>query len=135
MYNYDDLLGTPFREHGRDKSGFDCLGLHLYLMRETGISIACDSLFGSAATMEGEVGQRLRRFYERIETPEPWCAVTMWTVHPRYTTHVGTVLENSRDFIHILRNGRVVIDRLDGVFRTKITGFYRIRRDGGGADE
>ena len=39
MIRYDDLLGVPFRTHGRDKKGMDCYGLVLECLRREGKSL------------------------------------------------------------------------------------------------
>lgn len=36
---YDDLLGVPFRVHGRDRTGMDCYGLVLECLRREGKSL------------------------------------------------------------------------------------------------
>ena len=36
---YDDLLGVPFKVHGRDKKGMDCYGLVLECLRREGKSL------------------------------------------------------------------------------------------------
>ncbi len=39
MIRYDDLLGVPFRTHGRDRGGMDCYGLVLECLRREGKSL------------------------------------------------------------------------------------------------
>ena len=36
---YDDLLGVPFKVHGRDRKGMDCYGLVLECLRREGKSL------------------------------------------------------------------------------------------------
>lgn len=35
----DDLLGVPYKEHGRDKSGYDCYGLVIEIEKRLGYEL------------------------------------------------------------------------------------------------
>jgi len=39
MFNYDDLIGIPFVDGGRDITGLDCWGLALELFKRQGYII------------------------------------------------------------------------------------------------
>lgn len=36
MCKIDDLIGVPYKEHGRDKTGFDCYGLVIEISKRCG---------------------------------------------------------------------------------------------------
>ena len=38
-YSIDDLIGIPYREHGRDKDGYDCYGLCIEVARRMGYAL------------------------------------------------------------------------------------------------
>ncbi len=60
-----------------------------------------------------------------LDRPEPYCLVG-FSIIPGYETHIGTVLEDGRRFIHIRRRHRVIISRLnDIVWKRRVRGFYR----------
>jgi hypothetical protein len=62
--------------------------------------------------------------FTELPKPEPFCLVTFW-IRPKYTTHIGVVLEDENRFLHILKKERAVIERLDSVlWKHRITGFY-----------
>lgn len=69
-----------------------------------------------------------KSLFVELKTPEPFCLVTFMT-KPPYTTHIGVVLENCRDFIHNLdMSTKVCIERLDSMlWERRITGFYKLQ--------
>lgn len=63
-----------------------------------------------------------RRLIEEIPHPEPFCIVLI-AIHPKYITHMGVVLGDTKRFIHSTKGG-VVIDRLKN-WEPKIRGYYK----------
>lgn len=50
-------------------------------------------------------------------------------IRPPYTSHIGVVLENKYEFIHIMNRSRVTIERLDGLlWKRRVTGYYKPRQ-------
>lgn len=39
MIDVNDLIGIPYKEHGRDKNGFDCYGLAMEVEKRFGIDL------------------------------------------------------------------------------------------------
>jgi len=71
--------------------------------------------------------EALGELFFPLEKPEPGCLVT-FMLRPPYTTHVGVVLLDRYRFIHITRQTRVAIERLDiDPWAGKISGFWELR--------
>lgn len=87
------FLGTPYRYGGRDKKGFDCSGLTLYVMREFDIDLAATSR--SQAKQGKRVNVSRARtgdliFFKRSKLGEVF--------------HVAMVVENSRDELQVIHS-------------------------------
>ncbi len=123
---WDDLIGKPFEHGANGPSSFDCYGLSKEIYRRLGKNI--EGLFGYLEdnnSMAESMSKGLNKWGERIEYPEPYCVVAFYT-HPRYVTHMGIVLPNCLDFIHVLKNKSVVITPLrHPLWSKKIAGYYR----------
>jgi len=124
LFEYLDLLGKEFHYGGRGPDRFDCYGLVQEVYRRRGIflpefhSIADqEKIHGSMAT-----GKEL---FQEIDRPEPWCVV-MLCVRPPFMSHVGVVLPNLYQFLHIMRGVRACVERLDSTeWQHRIRGYYR----------
>ena len=123
---YEDMIGIPFKEGGRDLSGLDCVGIILVLLKRLGKYVpeyeSCFDEYKKHVLIMDEIAKRCTP----LAGPEPLCIVTFWKDNPDYTSHLGMVLENGYEFIHCPRNAGVVVQRLDAEpWKRKITGFYR----------
>ncbi|MBR0318896.1 MAG: C40 family peptidase [Spirochaetia bacterium] len=84
---YDDLIGIPFRQFGRDKSGMDCYGLVLECCRRSGRNLidlrrGLESLPADLINDYISRGMNVRQ----IRRPEPGCIVC--TAYRR-SLHIG----------------------------------------------
>ena len=96
---YEDLIGTPFIDGGRDKEiGLDCWGL----AREM-----------TAEEMD----------WERLNAPEEGCLVLLRLSPEVWANHVGICLGGGK-FIHAYSATGTCIDRL-ARWRSRIVGFYK----------
>ena len=122
-----DLIGKPFRFGGRGPLEYDCYGLCIEVYRRKGIALPD---YGSAIQphlisrmITAAVDPDLLVF-NRLKVAEPFCLVT-FTIKPPYTSHIGVVLDNCRDFIHVQQGVKVCIEQLDSIlWERRITGFY-----------
>ena len=129
LSDYTNLLGVPFLEGGCDTTGFDCRGLVLFILSQRGLHIQepdTPQEFNDIETRSAMMTDALARHCERVDKAEAWAVVTFWVENPRYSTHMGIVLKNGYEFMHILRASSVSIERLDK-WKNKITGFYRVK--------
>jgi cell wall-associated NlpC family hydrolase len=128
--DYSDLLGIPWGKGGRGPGEYDCYGLAREALRRVGVEIPERMLLWSE---DKETGLRERNDainigkedYEALDLPEPYCIVT-FILHPPYVTHIGVILPNRYQFIHIMRKRRVAVERLDNPYwQRRIEGYYR----------
>ena len=126
MPNYDDLLLKKFKKSGRGPNGYDCWGLAMEVTRRAGINMidfdtwVCDDLARSKVILEHQ-----RECFQKLIKPEPFCMVT-FKVATVYVNHMGVVLENCQEFIHIREETGVAIENLnDFKWLRRIEGFYR----------
>lgn len=107
-----DLVGVPYRAHGRGMGGMDCYGLAIEVLRRNGIVLR-------DVWAEADCGA----FVDAVPlpTPEPLCIVEigMGNAH-----HVGVYIGNGR-IVHARPDAGVVIEPLSH-FSARIRGYYRV---------
>lgn len=123
--DYRDLLGKDFQYGARGPDAYDCYGLMIECRRRVGKYMPEDYLsFEDLHERHLAIMEAARTRFVELCQPQPHCLVT-FKIHPRFTTHIGMVLEDGTRFIHILRMMRVGVERLDSpVWLTRITGFW-----------
>lgn len=121
---YDDLIGTPFIDGGRDKeTGLDCWGLAREMFRRQGIDVPD---YHISAMRTAEIAQEMNAEemdWLRLDEPEEGCLVLLRLDAGVWANHVGICLGDGR-FIHAYSSAGACIDRL-ARWRSRIVGFYR----------
>ena len=111
----DDLLGTPYKDHGRDSSGYDCYGLAIEVARRYGYKLN-DVLYDSNHDTELSAANIPTLNVTRIEAPREGALIEMeW----RHELHIGVCI-NEREFIHMTRTGC----RINQIGTIKVRGIY-----------
>lgn len=129
MIDYNDLIGVPFVNHGRDiTQGLDCYGLVVEVYRRMGIILPefnadwddCQKING---IIRGEAGKPT---WKRCRPPLPTpcvVAIRMGTP-PGIVNHTGVYIGN-RKFIHTRAKIGVCVNRIDSpAWRGVIEAFY-----------
>ena len=120
-----DLIGTPYKEHGRDSSGMDCYGLVIEVLRRTGITVP-DVFYPDTGN---ETNRKILKVLEegipnvQIDKPETGAVVEI-LVHGQ-PSHVGVCIGNG-EFIHAIKRIGVVIEPLSR-YRHRIKGYFRVK--------
>lgn len=122
--HFKDLIGVPFKKHGRDKQGMDCYGLAMEVYRRRGIEMPEFAYSTIERTfVHGLITGNMDSVVDPILKPEPYCLLSIM-IRPPYLHHIGVVLENTEYFIHVMEKRNVVIERVE-LWRHRIKGFYR----------
>jgi cell wall-associated NlpC family hydrolase len=132
MIDYEDLIGIPFVNHGRDRrTGFDCYGLVMEVYRRFGIELP---EFTADWDDEDKINSIVQReagssSWQRVEQPLPVpCLVALrMGTPPGIVNHTGVYLGNGK-FIHTRAKIGACISRIDSpAWRGVIEGFYVYR--------
>lgn len=127
-------IGWPFLPCGQDKNGIDCLSLYrLVAKREFNLDTPDYHSEYGQSLHEGEFDYKhdLPRFahsnlgkWLKVDTPIISDAILLRIYgHP---LHVGMVVSNRKEMLHIERGCDSVIERYDNMlWRDRIVGFYR----------
>ena len=122
-----DLIGIPFLDRGRDRSGMDCWGLAMAAMREYGknapdFDVSC---FDTPAI--GETYEREHGAWKAVEAPElgDLAVMCLDPSLPEIVQHVGVYVGNSR-MIHTMAKRNSHLVRVDDPYwKNKIKGWYQ----------
>ena len=122
-----DLLGVPFKVHGRNKEeGFDCYGLLIELAKRQGVTFQ-DAFYSDIKDKNIYYNFLKEKLpVEKIDNLEENCILLM--LKDNNFSHVGVYLGEGK-FIHATENKGVCISKLDHN-NNKIKGLYRIKRNG-----
>lgn len=124
----NDLILTPYRDGGRDASGYDCFGLLQEVCRRRGVRIP--ELPFSSFSERGEarhnevIAAITFNGWMPILKPTAGCAVAIR--FGKWVSHCGAVLDDGERFIHAVdEESGICIERLDSkVWERRIAGFY-----------
>ena len=118
-----DLIGVPFKNGGRDKSGMDCWGLALEVFRRYKINLIDYKISCNAQTqINGKINTE-RKNWERCTGELPVPALIVFNDNG-ICNHVGVYIGENK-FIHARIGTGVAIESMDSVFwKRRIEGVY-----------
>lgn len=119
MIEIDDLLGVPFKMHGRTLAGFDCYGLAIEVSRRFGHRLV-DMFYDYNATNNlqdlNDNTYNITQGSGLVKTDIPEMGdILLFFDNKNRTTHIGVYLSND-NFIHC---------DADGVRVTKLGSYFR----------
>ena len=129
MIDYDDLIGIPFINGGRDRNkGFDCYGLVMEVYRRCGIALPeytadWDDEEKINSIVQREAGTTA---WHRVKAPLPVpCLVALrMGTPPGIVNHTGVYIGHGK-FIHTRAKIGVCVSRIySPAWRGVIDGFY-----------
>lgn len=119
MNDIDDLLGIPFKLHGRDISGYDCYGLVIEVERRLGHKMVDLYTIYESGNNEKALDENVRNIIygcKLVKATEPKFGDILFFYDSKYRIcHIGVLLEKD-DFIHCDADG-VKISQLSTYFR------------------
>ena len=124
MITVKDLIGIPYKPHGRDNSGMDCYGIVVEVLRRKGITVPDVFYQDTHIDTNKTVLQILENAIPNVKLsiPEEGAIVEIFVMGQ--PSHVGVCLGDGT-FIHSLKKIGVAIEPLSR-YRNKIKGYYRV---------
>lgn len=121
-FPYDDLIGIPFVDGGRDRNGLDCWGLVKEAFRRQGCHVPD---YRIAAKRAADISREMKNQEDDwiyLKEPAVGCLVLLRLTAGCWANHVGIYLGEGK-FLHAYLATGVCIDRLSR-WRSRIVGFY-----------
>ena len=120
MIEVNDLIGAPYKDHGRDMSGYDCYGLCIEVARRAGYRLDDVYYEDHHVRLSNQYAPTLN--VHRIQEPKEGALLEMEThTEGRTELHLGVCL-NETEFIHMTRLGC----RVNRIGTFKVRGMYGI---------
>jgi cell wall-associated NlpC family hydrolase len=114
--NLNDLIGIPYKDHGRDASGYDCYGLAIEVARRYGYKL--NDVIYTDHNLELSAENVPTLNVTPIDAPREGAILEM---EYNNNLHIGVAI-NEREFIHMTRKGC----RINQIGVYKIRGIYGI---------
>ena len=114
MIEINDLIGVPYKDHGRDLDGLDCYGLALEVMRRYGKHLDDVVYNDHSLSLSDKYAPTLN--VTSTDTPAEGVLVEM---EYKNSLHIGVCL-NNREVIHATKTGV----RVSPISILKIRGLY-----------
>lgn len=124
MLKYEDLVGVPYVDYGRDpQTGLDCWGLAMEMYRRRGISLPNNPYNPRDFKLISKQfeAQRDTAHWKKLEAPAIGCLVVIRLADSGWANHCG-VYVGYGEFIHAYHTA-VVIDRIRR-WLPRIAGYY-----------
>lgn len=122
-FAYDDLIGIPFVDGGRDKSGLDCWGLVRIAFARQGIHVDDYDIAAVKAQDIAKTMAAQENSWQKLGAPEIGCLVLLRLTPGLWANHVGVYIGDGK-FLHAYLATGVCIDRLRH-WQARIVGFYK----------
>lgn len=122
-FAYDDLIGIPFVDGGRDpESGLDCWGLVKEAFRRQGCEVPDYHISAIEAADIAGTMKRQEDDWIRLDKPRVGCLVLLRLTPGLWANHVGIYAGDGR-FLHAYLPTGVCVDRLRR-WQSRIVGYY-----------
>ena len=125
---YDDLFGKRFEPGAVGPDAYDCYTLCAEIRTRAGKELSLQETlwaedFRNIRLRHALITEGKKRFVQ-LEGPEPFCLVC-FKLRPPYVTHMGVVLADCRQFIHITKKTGITVESITkDPWLRKIDGFY-----------
>ena len=121
---YSDLIGKPFKYHGRGPDEYDCLGLVIEIFKRNNIPIGALTSLEEPSEISSKLAEHSGQLIE-IPAPRP-LAVVLFCIVPPYVSHMGVILDKYGLFIHAIQDCSVSIESVNSkLWQRRVRGFYK----------
>ncbi len=125
---WNDYVGIPYRQHGRNRAGADCWGLVRLVYAEQfdhDLPSFSEAYADSADERIVELLAKHREGWDKVDDPQPGDVVLFKVIGQ--LAHVG-IAAAPGTFLHAREGHAATIERLEsGSWKHRIEGFYRYR--------
>lgn len=123
MIEVRDLIGIPYKVHGRDRNGMDCYGLAIEVLKRCGYTLP-DVFYDD---IEKNTCEKIRIINKglpliKMQNPEENCIILMNS--KGYENHIAIYLGEGM-MIHSTRLAGVVVEQISK-YQKLVTGYYKI---------
>ena len=124
-----DLIGVPYKVHGRDKKGLDCYGLVIEVFARAEIKLPDAFYAGTSASENMENYPIIKNLVEEglnlvpVEAPKEMCIVCM-AMTGKGVSHIGVYIGEGM-ILHCVQNFGVCVEPLTK-FQHVIKGYYTV---------
>lgn len=125
MIDYTDLIGIPFKNRGRDRSGLDCYGLVQQVYKKCGVDVPeYYADFNDAEKINALVKEHTQGHpWKRISEPVVPCLIAL-RFGSAVVNHTAVYIGAGK-FLHTRDKVGVCVDRLSNpAWRRVVVGFY-----------
>lgn len=126
MVKYDDLIGVPYVNGGRDpKTGLDCWGLAIEMFRRQGLQLPPYLVDATRTELCMSLFESGKPKWVELEEPESGCVVLIRFIGNPLPSHCG-VYVGYGEFIHA-EHTAVQVDRV-ARWGPRIIGYFKPRK-------
>lgn len=128
-YWWNDYVGLPYKDMGRDGSGVDCAGLVCLVYRELkGINL--DQEFGFYDPMNraqaAELIQKVSAGWHQVEHPQDFDVAKLLIVKCEEPSHLGIVVNGGKSLLNVREKIGTVIEPIrGGIWEGRIHSYWR----------
>jgi cell wall-associated NlpC family hydrolase len=115
--DFSDMIGVPYKDGGRDLTGFDCYGSTIEAARRHGKILRDVKYTSHAPELADEYAPTMN--VVKIDAPEKDAVIEM---NYKGSLHIGFCLDE-KTFLHSTKNQGVRISRIGSI---PVKNFYRI---------
>lgn len=122
IFEYENLIGIPFVDGGRDKEGMDCWGLAKECFRRQGISVKDYDISAMETVAIDHELKANENNWSKIDAPVIGCLVLINISCQGWANHVGIYVGDNK-FLHAYANTGVCLSPIKR-WRSHIKGYY-----------
>ena len=124
-----DLIGKPYKAGGRGPANYDCWGICMAAAARASIELPDIDVPAGNELRAKIIEEQSRINFRKTDAPKPYTIALFRIIDDanKIKWHVGLVLENGRNFIHVTgKMGVNISSLLDPLWKLFLEGFYEL---------